>query len=426
MTTDPTIIKIFLIIFLVLSNAFFSSIEIALVSLSQNKIDSEVKKGIQRAVGIKKLKEKPNFFLSVIQIIIHILTFSQGFLMNSQIRNLPNIQKYAIEILVIFFSIIFGELIPKRIALAFPLKTAYLFIGIFNIICFFTKPFVWIFNQISNFILLIFRIDTTVPKDIVNEDELRLLLTSSYKIGIINNNRKNMIQNVFDFDGTIVSDIMRHRTEIIAIKSDMTKDEIIEFISNKKYTRFPVYEENIDKIIGIIHVKDIFKGLIAEERVNPNNINKTFDIKQFLRKPYFVIEFQNISELFKEMQIKQNHIAIVVDEYGGTSGIVTIEDVIEEILGDIQDEYDKQTNEILKVSDKEYIIQGTTHLHETEEYLKADLPVEDYDTLSGFILGQLKRMPDKNEKIKILYNNWQFEGLKYDGLVINTVRITHI
>ncbi|WAN63322.1 Hemolysins and related proteins containing CBS domains [Candidatus Phytoplasma rubi] len=411
-----------IIVSLILLNSFFSSIEIALVSLNQNKIDLEVKKGSKRALKIKKLKEKPNLFLSVIQIIIHILTFCQGFSLNHENHH------YGIDILVVVSSIVLGELVPKRIALAFPLQTAYFFINIFNIICFLTKPFVFIFNQISNLILFILRIDTSVKKDIVNEDELRFLLTSSYKTGVINNSEKDMIQNVFDFDGTLVSDIMRHRTEIIAINSNISKKDIIEFISREKYTRFPVYEENLDKIIGIVHVKDIFKGLLEVDKQEKNSSNKeqNFDIKQFLRKPYFVIEFQNISELFKEMQLKQNHIAIVVDEYGGTSGIVTIEDVIEEILGEIEDEYDKKNNEILKISDKEYIIRGTTHLHETEEHLKADLPIEDYDTLSGFILGQLKRMPDKNEKIQICYNNWQFEGLKYDGLVINTVRITRI
>ncbi|WP_341266646.1 hemolysin family protein [Candidatus Phytoplasma fraxini] len=421
---DLSIISIFIIIcFLVFLNAFFSSIEIALVSLSQNKIDLEVKKGVKKACKIKKIKETPNFFLSVIQIIIHIVTFSQGILINiatSPYNDSFIYYKYFIEISVISVSIVLGELVPKRIALAYPQQTAYFWISLFNVICFIIKPLVWVFNQMSNFILFILRIDTSVKKDIVNDDELRFLLTSSYKTGEINNSRKNMIQNVFDFDGTTVSDIMKHRTEIVAIKSDISREEIIEFISREKYTRFPVYEENMDRIIGIVHVKDIFKFLLED-------VNKDlFDIKKILRKVYFVIEFQNISELFKEMQIKQNHIAVVVDEYGGTAGIVTIEDVIEEILGDIEDEYDKQINEILKVSDKEYIIRGTIHLHETEEHLKADLPVEEYETLSGFILGQLKRMPEKNETIKIAYNNWQFEGLKYDGLVIHKVRITQL
>ncbi|WP_323847614.1 MAG: hemolysin family protein [Phytoplasma sp.] len=421
---DLPILGIFIIIcFLISLNAFFSSIEIALVSLSQNKIDLEVKKGVKKACKIKKIKETPNFFLSVIQIIIHIVTFTQGILINiatTQHYNYSVYYKHIIEILVVISSIVLGELVPKRIALAYPQQTAYFWIGSFNLICFVTKPLVWIFNQISNFVLFIFRIDTSVKKDVVNDDELRFLITSSYKTGESNNSRKNMIQNVFDFDGTTVSDIMKHRTEIIAVKSDINREEIIDFISREKYTRFPVYEENIDRIIGIAHVKDVFKFLLDDKNKN------SFDIKKILRKAHFVIEFQNISELFKEMQIKQNHIAIVVDEYGGTAGIVTIEDVIEEILGDIEDEYDKQIHEILKVSDKEYIIRGTMHLHETEEHLKADLPIEDYETLSGFILGQLKRMPDKNERIKISYHDWQFEGLKYDGLVIHKVRITKL
>ncbi|MDV3196014.1 MAG: hemolysin family protein [Candidatus Phytoplasma stylosanthis] len=428
--------KYFSIPILIFLNAVFSSIEVSLISLNPNKIDLKIKKGSKKDLKIKSIKEKPNLFLSVIQIIIHILTFLQGIIINQQ--SSLGINRHIIEILVILCSIIFGELLPKRIALAFPLKTAYFFVSFFSFVCFIMQPLVWVLNKISDFILFVFRINTNIKKtNNVDEDELKLILNSSYKTGIINNSKKDMIQNIFDFDGTLVSDIMRHRKEIIAINSDITKEKLIEFISREKYTRFPVYEGNIDKIIGIVHVKDIFKGLLEENRKNKdiNIINskftsitfeKSFNIKNFLRKTYYVIEFQNISELFKEMKIKQNHIAVVVDEYGGTAGIVTIEDVIEEILGDIEDEYDKQSKDIIKISEKEYILQGTAHLYEIEDYLKADLPTEDYDTLNGFILAKLKRMPEKNEKIKINYNNWIFESLHYDGLVINTVKATKL
>jgi putative hemolysin len=438
---NPVVI-ILVILFLVLLNAFFSAIEIALVSISENRINLEIKKGINKALKIKKLKEKPTQFLSVIQIMIHIFTFLQGSIINNFMTQEISMivwNKYLIQFFVVCFSIILGEILPKRIALISPLKTVYFLSGVFNFISYLVKPIVWFLNKISNMFLFLLRIDQHKKNDNFAEEELRFLLNSSFHKGIINSNENNMIQNIFDFDGTVVSDIMRHRKEIVAIKSDVSKKQLIEFISKEKYTRFPVYEENIDKIIGIVHVKDIFKYLLEEFDKNPkeekyifknslqNNISeKDFNIKKILRKVYYVMEFKNISELFKEMQMKQIHIAVVIDEYGGTSGIVTIEDVIEEILGDIKDEYDNQNLDISKISENEYIAKGTAHLYEVEEKLKANLPVDDYETLSGFILGKLKRMPEHNEKIKIIYNNWSFYGLSYNDLVITKVKITKI
>ncbi|WP_308699405.1 hemolysin family protein [Texas Phoenix palm phytoplasma] len=431
---SPAVV-ILIIIFLILFNAFFASIEISLVSLSENKINLETKKNNPKALKIKKIKEKPTKFLTVIQVMIHILTFFQGSILNSYLfvknNNYSTWDKYLIEAIVIILSIILGEIIPKRIALTFPLGTANLLLNLFNVVCFITKPLVWFLNSISNMILYLLSIDPNKKESSVGEDELRYLLNSSYRTGIIDINENNMIQNIFDFNRTIVSDIMRHRKEIVAINSNITKEELISFISREKYTRFPVYEKNIDKIIGIVHVKDLFKGLLGENKKNTTKEfssaeDKNFNIKKFLRKAHFVMEFQNINELFKEMKLKQNHIAIVVDEYGGTSGIVTIEDVIEEILGDIRDEYDKKNVQIIKISNKEYIIKGTTHLTEVEDNLKINLPTNDYETLSGFLLGQLKKMPENDEKIEIIYNNWQFKGLTYDGLVITKVKITQL
>ncbi|MDO8168086.1 hemolysin family protein [Candidatus Phytoplasma melaleucae] len=406
---------ILLIISLIMLNALFAAIEISLVSLSENKINLEIKKGVKKALKIKKLKEKPTNFLSVIQIMIHILTFIQGYMLKN--NNLA----WEMPIILIILSLVFGEITPKRIALIFPLTTAYYLLDIFNFIVILLSPIVWLLNQISNVIMYCLRIDPNQKNNIVPEEELKFLLTSSYNKGVIDSNESSMIQNIFDFNDTKVSDIMRHRKEIIAIKCDLTKEKLREFILKEKYTRFPVYDGNIDKVIGIIHVKDIFKALLEAD----TNI-KPFNIQNFLRKVHYVTEFKNINELFQEMQSKQNHIAIVIDEYGGTAGIVTIEDVIEEILGEIKDEYDKQDQEINKISDKEFIIKGTTHLYEIEEHLKANLPVDNYDTLSGFMLDQFKRMPENNEKIQIIYNNWKFDGLKHNGLVITKIKVTKL
>ncbi|WBL31580.1 hemolysin family protein [Candidatus Phytoplasma sacchari] len=440
---NPVVI-ILIITCLIFLNAFFASMEIALVSLSENRINLEIKKGVSKALKIKKIKEKPTIFLSVIQVVIHIITFFQGSILKDNIAFCALWQQYSVQLIVIFLSIIFGEILPKRISLLSPLKTVYLLSDLFYLISFLIKPVVIFLNKISNIILFLLGIDQDKKNEVFAEEELRFLLNSSYHKGIINRIENNMIQNIFDFDATVVSEIMRHRKEIVAIRSDITQEQLINFIYREKYTRFPVYEDNIDKIIGIVHVKDIFKSLLKKNstkdeknNLDSNNkptiiennvmLNKEFNIRDLIRKAYYVMEFKNISELFKEMQSKQIHIAIVIDEYGGTSGIVTIEDVIEEILGDIKDEYDSKKNfDISKISEKEYIAKGTTHLYEIEEHLKANLPIDDYDTLSGFMLGKLKRMPESHEKIRIIHKDWQFDALTHNGLVITKVKITRI
>lgn len=420
-TTDSFLQPIILLIILILFNAIFSSSEIALISASENTIDLDIKKGFKKAIRVKKNKQKPTNFLSMIQIMIHILTFFQGTIVTQSFKNnLTPMMFYAVEMIIIFVSIIFGELIPKRLAINYPIKTIYLFSTFTDIVSFIFKPLVWVLTKISNFILLILGVN---PNKIINsfsEDEIRLLLTSSYRKGIIDHNENEIIQNVFEFDNTSVSEVMRHRKEIVAIEVGYNTEELIKFIKNQKYTRFPVYKESIDNIVGIIHIKDVFKYLAN------NDENKKFCINDFIREAYYVFEFKKINELFREMKLKQNHMYIVTDEYGGTAGIVTIEDLIEEILGDISDEYDHKSVDINKISDNEYIIKGLTSLYELEEIIQIGLPVDDYDTISGFMISQLKRWPEKNENFKITYNNYLFQSLKYNNRVIIQVKVSKL
>ncbi|WP_334331008.1 hemolysin family protein [Candidatus Phytoplasma prunorum] len=413
---------------LIMFNAIFAASEIALVSSSENAIDLDIKKGFKKAIKVKKNKEKPTNFLSMIQIMIHILTFLQGNVVMKYFNNINNIQGfklYIIEIIIIFVSIIFGELIPKRLAMNSPLKTAYIFVNLMNFISFIFTPLVWLLTKINNFILIILGFDPNKIFNSFSEDEIRLLLSSSYRKGIIDRNENEIIQNVFEFDNTSVSEVMRHRKEIVAIEINFTKKELIKFIEVHKYTRFPVYDESIDNIIGIIHIKDFFKYLIENNEIDINE-SKKFSINCFMREAHYVLEFKKISELFREMKLKQNHMSIVIDEYGGTAGIVTIEDLIEEILGEIADEYDNKSVDIEKISDHEYIIKGFTSLYEVENILQAGLPVDDYDTISGFMISQLKRWPKKNENVTIIFQGYRFQSLKYINRVITKVKVIKI
>jgi putative hemolysin len=250
----------------------------------------------------------------------------------------------------------------------------------------------------------------------MTEEEIRTIVEYSSRSGNIDEEESEMIQNVFDFSDTAVEEIMTHRTEISAINIKSTRKQIIEYVQNERFTRFPVFENDIDHIIGTLHVKDLLKFL--------DNAEEKFSLKKLLREPYFVPDSKKTDELFREMQQQKNHIAIVLDEYGGTAGIVTIEDLIEEIVGNIQDEYDEDEEEINQIDAYTYEIEGLTNIDDVEDELEIGLPVEDYDTISGFILGQLGRFPDKDETVSIEFNNCVFEIIETNENVITRVKVT--
>ena len=414
---------IVILIILIALNAFFAACEISFISTNEIKIELDIKKGNKNAIRVKKIKAKPTTFLSVIQIMIHIITFFQGNIVTSywlrEKEGYFSLHKIGIEALIITLSIIFGELIPKRIAMHAPSKIAYLFSSSISLIAWLITPLIWILTQVSNIFLIIFGLNPNKNSIQVSEDELRLMLTSSYQKGIIDKDENKMIQNIFEFDHTNISEVMRHRTEIVAIGVEITKKELIKTIKNEKYTRFPVYENSIDNIIGILHVKDIFHYLISY-----SNPNKIFDLKKFIRKPYLVHDVQNTREIFREMKKNKTHMAIVIDEYGGTAGIITFEDLIEEILGEISDEYDNEELMIKEITKNEYIVNGFADLEEVAEAIKLEFNTEDYDTLSGFLIGKLGRCPNQNDKnTEIIYKNFKFKILRHNDKVISQIKI---
>jgi putative hemolysin len=250
----------------------------------------------------------------------------------------------------------------------------------------------------------------------MTEEEIRSIVEVSSRSGNIDEDESEMIQNIFDFSDTSVEEIMTHRTEISSINMRWTRKQIINYVQNERFTRFPVYDKDIDHIIGTIHVKDLLKFLDNEE--------EKFSLKSLLREPYFVPDSKKTSELFKEMQDQKNHIAVVLDEYGGTAGIVTIEDLIEEIVGNIFDEYDEDEEEIKEIDAYTYEIDGLTNIDDVEDEINAGLPVDDYDTIGGFILGQLGRFPEPNEKIVVEYNQFKFAVLETNDNVITKVKVT--
>ena len=432
-------LQIFLIAFFIVLNGIFAASEIALVSASKRELEEDKLLGgkkAKKAQRVLKLVEEPTRFLSTIQIGITMFGFINGVIaadtfsavISDSIASIIQLDAlvvapvvtFIITLILTYFQVVFGELVPKRIAMKWPEKISYLFVGFLSVIAVIMKPFVVLLTSSANLIIKLFGINPEDSDDTLSEEELILELNASESKGFIDRSENEMIQNIFEFDSTTVDEVMTHRTEVSAIRVDSTREELIEYVTNEKFTRFPVYEETLDKIVGTLHVKDLLRYLAAHPDTS------VFNIDEILRDPLFVPQSKNIRALFREMKLTKTHIAIVIDEYGGTAGIITLEDLIEEILGNISDEYDEDEEEIQAINEDQYEIEGLIDLDDVEDLIHADLPVDEYDTLSGFILGQLGRFPDPDESIVVVYGNYRFEVLSYEDKIIESVLVTRI
>lgn len=421
------LISVITIVLIIILTAIFSASEVALVVVSDAKVNEDVLNDNKKALKIQKFTNDSKRYLLSIQIMITILTLINGAIaldaFHTSVMNIFNnlawlnpIAMFVILFLLLFFQLVFARLIPRRLANKHTDAIAYQTIGFIQMIYVILLPITWLMNKASMMFGRLFALKPEEGERRMTEEEIRTIVEVSSKSGNIDEDESEMIQNIFDFSDTIVEEIMTHRTEISALNIKSTRKQIIEYVQNERFTRFPVYDKDIDHIVGTIHVKDLLKYL--------DNQEEKFSLKTLLREPYFVPDSKKTSELFKEMQQQKNHIAIVLDEYGGTAGIVTIEDLIEEIVGNIFDEYDEDEEEIKQIDEQTYEIDGLTNIDDVEDEIEAALPVEDFDTIGGFILGQLGRFPEKDEKVKFEYNKFTFEVLETNENVISKVKVT--
>lgn len=403
---------------LIVLNAFFAASEIALISLNINKIKLMADEGNKKAQRLVNILSEPSKFLATIQIGITLAGFlASAFAAENFADPLVNLIKATqapipenvlktvsviiITLILSYFTLVLGELVPKRLAMKKAEQISFFVVSPLNLLSVVTSPFVKLLSVSTNSVVRLFGVDPSAEEKRVTEEEIRLLVDVGEEKGTIHESEKEMINNIFEFDNKIVSEIMTHRTEIAGIPISASLDEVLDIIKRKKFTRFPVYEDNIDNIIGILNVKDLL--FLLEDN------DQDFDLKKLLRQPYFVPESKKTDELFKELQSTKTHMAVAIDEYGGTAGIVTIEDLIEEIVGNIFDEYDEEEKEFEKLDENTYLINGVASLERVEYFLDVELPVEDYDTLSGFLIGQLGRIPGENENPEIEFNGLVFK-----------------
>ena len=394
-----------ILLILILVNAFFAASEIAFISLNDAKIERLAKEGNKKAKHIEKMLKNPSRFLATIQIGITLAGFlSSAFASDAFASELApvlyklmpifnisvwnTISIILITVILSFFTLVFGELVPKRLAMKNYEKISFATIGLIRTLSIITSPFVRFLTFTTNKISKLFGVDEH-EEETVTEEEIKMMIDQGEEKGTIEEEEKELLNNVFEFDDITVSEIMTHRKDIFAVDISTDIEELMQIISKEdyKYSRIPVYDETIDEIKGILYIKDILK----------NVGKKTFRMKNIIHEPYFVPQTKMINDLFREMQKHKTQMAIILDEYGGTAGLITMEDILEELVGEIYDEYDEEEIEYEKIDETTYILSGNMTIYDVNKLLNAEIPEGDYDTISGFLQDELDRIPKEEE-----------------------------
>ena len=411
-------------------NAFFSSAEMAIVSVNKTKIKLLSEEGDKRAKLLEKLMNEPSSFLATIQVGITFASFfssaSAATGVSAEISkilsryNIPYINQISligVTIILSYITLVFGELVPKRIALKKSEKKALSSARIIYFVSVIAKPFIKILSFSALVILKLTKNDEEGIEEKVSEEEIRAMLSEGEEYGTIKEEEREMIDSVFEFNDIMAKEIMTSRKDTYMINIEDTYEEYMEQIFNLQYSRIPVYEGKIDNIIGILYLKDF---LVEAKRVGFDNI----DIRKILQAPKFIPENKRTNELFKEIKKTRNHMAILIDEYGGFSGIVTMEDLIEEIMGDIEDEYDLEEPNIRKIDEKNYIVKGTYTIHEFNEFFDVELEEGDYDTINGFMITKIGEIPDYDKEVVLDMDSFILEAIEIKERRIEKVKVT--
>lgn len=413
------IIQIVVLVVLIALSGFFSSAETALTSVSKIKIRHMVEEDVKGAKLVEKLISKPKELLGAILVgnnIVNIGASSIATIVASSLLKGTSFQDTGIAVstgIMTIVILIFGEITPKSLAQQNAERVSIKLSKPIAFLVFVLKPFVWLFMKISSFFIRLLGGDPNRVEPFITEEELKTLVDVGGEEGVIEHDEKEMIFNVFEFGDSQVKDIMVQRVDVIAEDIEVTYEELLEGIKEYQFSRIPIYEENIDDIVGIFNTKDLI--LLSDEE------KKNFNMKSLMREPHYTFEFKKITDLFNEMKRTRNHMSIVLDEYGGTVGIVTIEDLIEEIVGEIEDEYDEHEEEIVEVHKNEYEVDGSTRLEDLSEIAGIEVESDEFDSIGGFIIGILDRLPEDGEEI--IFENLRFVVEEIDKKRIKKVRV---
>ena len=434
MDTDPAgtsiTLQLILMVILTMTNAYFAASEMAIVSVNKGKIKRLAQDGNKKARLVEQLMDAPTNFLSTIQIAITLSGFfnsasaatgiSSSLAEVLQRWGIPQANTIAvvlITMLISFITLIFGELVPKRMAIQKAESFSMFCAKPILIISKVAYPIIKILSVSTTLVLRLFGIQDEDVEESLSREEIRSMLEDSREKGVLDEAAAEMMDGVFEFDEILANEIMTPRTQVFCIDIDDPKDAYVHVLMEMQYSRIPVYEESIDNVIGILNIKDYFTQAYQHGFA-------FVDIRKILRKPYFVPETKNIDDLFQEMQKLHQHIAILIDEYGGMSGIVTMEDLVEEIMGEIEDEYDDaQAMMLRKLYDDVYEINGRMPIEDLNEALQINIENEKYDTIGGFILDQLGCIPEDGESGTLYWNGIQFQMLEIRNHRIERIRV---
>ena len=432
---DPgsIILKVVLLFALILVNAFFAMSEMAIVTLNDSKMEKMADEGHKKAKKVLRLTEDSSRFLSTIQVGVTIAGFltsavaatSFSSILTAWLTKLFNISDGSVKgliaslslilitILISYFSLVLGELLPKRIAMHNPESISFKVVGILLFFKAIMRPIVALLSASTNGMLRLFGINPKDTPQAVTEEEIRMLVDVGEEKGVIEESQKEMINNIFEFDDIVAADVMTHRTDVVAIDINDSFTTVLKTVMEEGYSRIPVYDDDLDDIKGVLYVKDLLK-FVGQDLPKRG-------VAKLMRKAYFVPESKKCGELFAEMTEKRIQLAIVSDEYGGFAGIVTIEDLLESIVGNMQDEYDDEEEEFEKLNDTTYTIDGVTDIEEVEEELGIKLPQGEYDTVAGMIMSILGRIPEENETPTV-----EVAGCEFTVESINERRIERV
>lgn len=398
----------------------------AVISLNDAKMRKLAEEGDKNAKKVIGFLDQPGTFLSTIQVGVTLAGFLSSAFAASNFADKgaslidPNgVHSWAkplctviVTVILSFFSLVLGELVPKRVAQRYPEKWSFLAAGIVKVFGFTAKPFIWFLTKCTNVILMLFRIDPNDNDKEVTEEEIRMMVDVGSESGNIEDAEKEMIENIFEFNDKEVSEIMTHRKKIVSLPVEASYETTMEVARKERFTRIPIYRDTIDDIIGILHIKDLL-GVTEDE----------FNMRKLMRDPLVVHETRKISSLFSEMKTCGMQMAVIVDEYGGTMGIATIEDMLEEIVGNITDEFDDEEQELIRLSNGDLIVAGDMTLSDLEDVLDMELDDDEYDTIAGLVIQLLDRVPEESEKPTVTYKNLQIKVLHVQENWISRVMI---
>lgn len=400
-----------LLIILLMGSAFFSASETALMSLSKLRLKHMVEERQRGAENIEKLLENPQKLLVAILVGNNVVNIWGSAIATALAIKLYSEGGIGIATTVMTIVIlIFGEITPKTLAVyhseGISLKVAPIISMLVKIL----SPVVYIMTKITNFVVRLSGGSPSDKKPFITEDELKTIVDVSSKEGLLENEEKEMIYNIFEFGDLRIKDIMVQRQDISSVSVDSNYDEVIEEFKKEKFSRLPVYEENIDNIVGIVYLKDFI--LLDQSK-------EDFDLRKIMRQPNETFEFMKIADIYKDFQLNRVHMAVVLDEYGGVAGIVTMEDIVESVMGDIQDEYDEEEEDIQIIKEDEYLVLGETKLDDLNSMVGTNLESEDFDSVGGFVIGLIGRLPKKGEVV-------EYQGIKFVIESIDKNRIEKI